>query len=185
MFSQNIDSTKVKMQQAVDFVNSELSKIRTGRANPDMLNKISVNFYDSDFPINQLANISVLDAITLSIQPFDKSAMASIEKAIRDSDLGLNPSNNGNSIIIPFPPLSMERRQEFVKLAARQVEEGRVSIRNIRREIIQVVKKIDAEEKLPEDEVKRFMDDIQNLTDEFIGKLNDIFSLKEKEIIEK
>ena len=185
MFAQYIDSTKVKMQQAVDFVTTELSKIRTGRANPDMLNKISVNFYDSEFPINQLANISALDAITLSIQPFDKSSMAAIEKAIRNSDLGLNPSNNGSSIIIPFPPLSMERRQEFVKIASKQVEEGRVSIRNIRRDIIQVVKKIDTEEKLPEDEVKRFMDDVQSLTDEFITKLNNIFSIKEKEIIEK
>ena len=107
-----------------------------------------------------------------------------IEKAIIESDLGLNPSNNGNSIVISFPPLSTERREELVKFASQIVEEGRVSVRNIRRDTIQSVKKIEKEEKISEDDIKRFSDDIQNLTDDFIGKLNLSQSIKEKEILE-
>ena len=109
MLDQNIQLAKTKMEQTIVFVGSELGKIRTGRANPDMFNKINVKYYDNDTPLNQIANISVMDAITISIQPFDKTAIDDIERAILESDLGLNPSNNGNSIMITFPPLSAER----------------------------------------------------------------------------
>ena len=129
-------------------------------------------------------NISLLDRVTIIIQQFDKTFNYDIEKAIIESDLGLNPSNNGNSIVISFPPLSTERREELVKFASQIVEEGRVSVRNIRRDTIQSVKKIEKEEKIPEDDMKRFSDDIQSLTDDFIGKLNLSQSSKEKEILE-
>ena len=122
--------------------------------------------------------------MTISIQPFDKTLIDDIERAIIESDLGLNPSNNGNSIIISFPPLSTERREELVKFASQIVEDGRVSVRNIRRDTIQSVKKIEKEEKIPEDDMKRFSDDIQSLTDDFIEKLNLSQSSKEKEILE-
>jgi len=122
--------------------------------------------------------------VTISIQPFDKTLIDDIERAIIESDLGLNPSNNGNSIIISFPPLSTERREELVKFASQIVEDGRVSVRNIRRDTIQSVKKIEKEEKIPEDDMKRFSDDIQSLTDDFIEKLNLSQSSKEKEILE-
>ena len=172
------------MEQTLSFVDSELSKIRTGRANPDMFNKILINYYDNETPLNQVANISLLDGVTISIQPFDKTLIDDIERAIIESDLGLNPSNNGNSIIISFPPLSTERREELVKFASQIVEDGRVSVRNIRRDTIQSVKKIEKEEKIPEDDMKRFSDDIQSLTDDFIEKLNLSQSSKEKEILE-
>ena len=184
MLNQNIELAKSKMEQTIVFVSNELNKIRTGRANPDMFNKISVNYYDNETPLNQIANIAVLDAITISIQPFDKTAIDDIERAILESDLGINPSNNGNSIMITFPPLSVERRQELVKVASKIIEDGRISIRNIRREIIQAVKKIEDEQKIPEDVMKDFYDDIQTVTDEFIGKLNTAQKDKEVEILD-
>ena len=120
------------MEQTISFVKSEIGKIRTGRANTEMFNNILVNYYDNETPLNQVANIAALDAITISIQPFDKTVIDDIEKAILESDSGFNPSNNGNSIMITFPPLS-ERRQELVKVASKIIEDGRISVRNIRR----------------------------------------------------
>lgn len=184
MLNQNIELAKSKMEQTLVFVASELNKIRTGRANPDMFNKISVNYYDNETPLNQIANIAVLDAITLSIQPFDKTSIDDIERAILESDLGINPSNNGNSIMITFPPLSVERRQELVKVASKIIEDGRISIRNIRREIIQTVKKTEEDQKIPEDVMKDFLDDIQVVTDDFITRLNSSQKNKEAEILD-
>ena len=184
MLDQNIQLAKTKMEQTIVFVGSELGKIRTGRANPDMFNKINVKYYDNDTPLNQIANISVMDAITISIQPFDKTAIDDIERGILESDLGLNPSNNGNSIMITFPPLSAERRQDLVKVASKIIEDGRISVRNIRREIIQSVKKVEEDEKIPEDDMKRFMDQMQDVTDSFIKRLNLNQEAKEKEILD-
>ncbi len=127
MLNQSIDSAKSKMEQTISFVKSEIGKIRTGRANTEMFNNILVNYYDNETPLNQVANIAALDAITISIQPFDKTVIDDIEKAILESDLGFNPSNNGNSIMITFPPLSAERRQELVKVASKIIEDGRRS----------------------------------------------------------
>ena len=109
MLNQNLELASTKMQQTIVFVDNELAKIRTGRANPDMFSKILVNYYENETPLNQVANVSLMDGVTVSIQPFDKTVLDNIEKAIIESDLGLNPSNNGNSIIISFPPLSTER----------------------------------------------------------------------------
>ena len=179
----DIQFAKTKMEQTIVFVGSELGKIRTGRANPDMFNKISVKYYDNDTPLNQIANISVMDAVTISIQPFDKTSIDDIERGILASDLGFNPSNNGNSIIITFPPLSAERRQDLVKVASKVIEDGRISVRNIRREIIQSVKKVEEDEKIPEDDMKRFMDQMQDVTDSFIKRLNANQQAKEEEIL--
>ena len=184
MLNQNIELAKSKMEQTLVFITSELNKIRTGRANPDMFNKISVNYYDNETPLNQIANIAVLDAITLSIQPFDKTSIDDIERAILESDLGINPSNNGNSIMITFPPLSVERRQELVKVASKIIEDGRISIRNIRRETIQTVRKTEEDQKIPEDVMKDFLDDIQVVTDDFITRLNSSQKNKEAEILD-
>jgi len=185
MLSQSLDSAKSKMEQTITFVSSELTKIRTGRANPEMFNKILVKYYDNDTPLNQIANISAMDAITISIQPFDKTSIDDIEKAILESDLGFNPSNNGNSIVIAFPPLSVERRQELVKVASKIIEDGRISVRNIRREMIQSAKRVEEEQKIPEDDMKKFMDDIQEVTDSFVKRLNSIQQSKEVEILDK
>lgn len=185
MLNQSIDSAKSKMEQTISFVKSEIGKIRTGRANTEMFNNILVNYYDNETPLNQVANIAALDAITISIQPFDKTVIDDIEKAILDSDLGFNPSNNGNSIMITFPPLSAERRQELVKVASKIIEDGRISVRNIRREIIQSAKRIEDEQNISEDNMKTFLDDIQEVTDSFITRLNALQKEKEVEILDK
>ena len=185
MLNQSIDSARSKMEQTITFVKSEIGKIRTGRANTEMFNNILINYYDNETPLNQVANIAALDAITISIQPFDKTVIDNIEKAILESDLGFNPSNNGNSIMITFPPLSAERRQELVKLASKIIEDGRISVRNIRREIIQSAKRIEDEQSISEDNMKTFLDDIQEVTDSFISRLNSLQKEKEVEILEK
>ena len=185
MLNQSIDSAKSKMEQTISFVKSEIGKIRTGRANTEMFNNILVNYYDNETPLNQVANIAALDAITISIQPFDKTVIDNIEKAILESDLGFNPSNNGNSIMITFPPLSAERRQELVKVASKIIEDGRISVRNIRREIIQSAKRIEDEQNISEDNMKTFLDDIQEVTDSFITTLNSPQKEKEIEIMNK
>ena len=185
MLNQSIDSAKSKMEQTISFVKSEIGKIRTGRANTEMFNNILVNYYDNETPLNQVANIAALDAITISIQPFDKTVIDDIEKAILESDLGFNPSNNGNSIMITFPPLSAERRQELVKVASKIIEDGRISVRNIRREIIQSAKRIEDEQNISEDNMKTFLDDIQEVTDAYIGRLNSLQKEKEEEILDK
>ena len=185
MLNQSIDSAKSKMEQTISFVKSEIGKIRTGRANTEMFNNILINYYDNETPLNQVANIAALDAITISIQPFDKTVIDDIEKAILESDLGFNPSNNGNSIMITFPPLSAERRQELVKVASKIIEDGRISVRNIRREIIQSAKRIEDEQNISEDNMKTFLDDIQEVTDSFITRLNALQKEKEIEILDK
>ena len=185
MLNQSIDSAKSKMEQTISFVTSEIGKIRTGRANTEMFNNILVNYYDNDTPLNQVANIAALDAITVSIQPFDKTVIDDIERAILESDLGVNPSNNGNSIMITFPPLSAERRQELVKVASKIIEDGRISVRNIRREIIQSAKRIEEEQNISEDNMKNFLEDIQEVTDSFITRLNALQKDKEVEILDK
>ena len=185
MLNQSIESAKSKMEQTISFVKSEIGKIRTGRANTEMFNNILVNYYDNETPLNQVANIAALDAITISIQPFDKTVIDDIEKAILESDLGFNPSNNGNSIMITFPPLSAERRQELVKVASKIIEDGRISVRNIRREIIQSAKRIEDEQNISEDNMKTFLDDIQEVTDSFITRLNALQKEKEIEILDK
>ena len=185
MLNQSIDSAKSKMEQTISFVKSEIGKIRTGRANTEMFNNILVNYYDNETPLNQVANIAAIDAITISIQPFDKTVIDDIEKAILESDLGFNPSNNGNSIMITFPPLSADRRQELVKVASKIIEDGRISVRNIRREIIQSAKRIEDEQNISEDNMKTFLDDIQEVTDSFITRLNSLQKEKEVEILDK
>ena len=185
MLNQSIDSAKSKMEQTISFVKSEIGKIRTGRANTEMFNNILVNYYDNETPLNQVANIAALDAITISIQPFDKTVIDDIEKAILESDLGFNPSNNGNSIMITFPPLSAERRQELVKVASKIIEDGRISVRNIRREIIQSAKRIEDEQNISEDNMKTYLDDIQEVTDSFVTRLNALQKEKEVEILDK
>ena len=185
MLNQSIDSAKSKMEQTISFVKSEIGKIRTGRANTEMFNNILVNYYDNETPLNQVANIAALDAITISIQPFDKTVIDDIEKAILESDLGFNPSNNGNSIMITFPPLSAERRQELVKVASKIIEDGRISVRNMRREIIQSAKRIEDEQNISEDNMKTFLDNIQEVTDSFITRLNALQKEKEVESLDK
>ena len=173
-----------RMDQAVEHVVMELTKVRTGRANPDLLNSIEIDYYGSMMPLNQVSTISVPEPRLITLQPFEKSLIADIEKAIMDSNLGLTPSNNGNSVLIPIPALSEERRKDLIKYVHQLIEEGRIAIRNIRRDILHHLKEYGKEEHISEDEIRRQELEIQKITDRHIDSLNVMQDNKEKELLE-
>lgn len=169
-----------KMGKAIEAFENNLSVLRTGRANPGILKKIVVDYYGSQVPIDQVASITTPDARTLVITPWDRGALNPIEKAIRDSDLGLNPNNKGDTIFISLPMLTEERRKELVKNAKAYAEEARVAVRNLRKHAMDEVKKVEG---LGEDEIKRGEGDVQKITDEYIAKVDTVFQKKEQEIL--
>lgn len=171
------------MEKAVESTRRAFNTIRTGRANASLLDRISVEYYGTPTPLKSLANINAPESSTLLIQPYDRSCLTLIEKAISLSDVGLTPNNDGQVIRLNIPPLTTERRQEFVKLANKYAEEGRVSIRNIRREGMDFVKKQEKSGDFSEDESRDLQDKIQKLTDKFIGKVDEAFAEKEKDIM--
>lgn len=173
-----------RMDQAVEHVVMELTKVRTGRANPDLLNSIQIDYYGSMMPLNQVSTISVPEPRLITLQPFEKSLIADIEKAIMDSNLGLTPSNNGNSVLIPIPALSEERRKDLIKYVHQLIEEGRIAIRNVRRDILHHLKEYGKEEHISEDEIRRQELEIQKITDRHIDSLNVMQDNKEKELLE-
>ncbi|MDX2084163.1 MAG: ribosome recycling factor [Candidatus Melainabacteria bacterium] len=175
--------TETRMQKAVAATQGEMSKIRTGRANPMLLDRVLVDYYGAPSPLKQLANISVQEGTTLVIQPFDKTQIASIEKAITKADLGMSPNNDGTVIRLAVPPLSEERRKEMVKLVKKYGEEGKVAIRNIRRDAADDLDKLKKELNLSEDEVRREQDDLQKLTDRFIKEMDHLVADKEKDVL--
>lgn len=179
-----VKDAKVRMSKSIDAFRQELSKIRTGKATTAILDGVKVDYYGSMTPLNQTANVSVLDAHTLSITPWDKSVIQAIEKGILNADLGLNPLNDGANIKVPIPPLTEERRKEFVKLVKKFGEDAKVSIRNIRRDANDQLKKKQKSESLSEDLMHDKEDEVQELTDEHIKKIDDILSHKEQEIME-
>ncbi len=174
-----IDSAKESMSQAIQHLEKELLNIRAGKANPVMLSSVMVEYYGAPTPLSQVANINTPDARTLSVQPWEKSLLADIEKGIMVANLGFNPMNNGESIIINVPPLTEERRKELAKMAKSEVENAKISIRNARKEANQDIKKAEASE----DEQKNCEIDVQNITDDFIKKSDAIYQVKEKEIL--
>lgn len=167
------------MSQAIQHLEKELLNIRAGKANPVMLSSVMVEYYGAPTPLSQVANINTPDARTLSVQPWEKSLLADIEKGIMVANLGFNPMNNGESIIINVPPLTEERRKELAKMAKSEVENAKISIRNARKEANQDIKKAEASE----DEQKNCEIDVQNITDDFIKKSDAIYQVKEKEIL--
>ena len=175
---------KEKMEKSIDRVKSQMSKIRTGRAHPSLLNGIMVQYYGSDTPLNQLANIGVEDARTLTVQVFDKSMTQAVEKAIMSSDLGLNPATAGNIMRIPMPPLTEERRKDMIKLVRAEAENGRIAVRNVRRDANSDFKSLLKEKEISEDEAHGAEDDIQKLTDSFVKQIEEILAAKEKELME-
>jgi ribosome recycling factor len=179
-----LKQTEAKMQKAIQATQNELSSLRTGRANPLMLDRISMDYYGTPTPLKQMANISVQEGQTLIIQPYDRTQLAEIEKAIAKSDLGLNPNNDGSIIRINVPPPTQDRRKELVKMAKKYGEDGKVAIRNVRRESTDDVDAMKKTENLSEDEIKRQHEKIQKITDSHIGKLEAIVSEKEKEILD-
>jgi len=179
-----IDSTEEKMKKTLANLKEGFASLRTGRASAALFDKIRVDYYGEKSPLNQVANISIPEARLIVIQPWDKNLMGEIEKAIRASELSLNPSNDGKVIRIAIPPLTEERRKELVKLAKNQAEQSRVAIRNIRREGNDELKKMLKDSSITEDDESKGSADLQKLTDGYIDKVNHVLEEKEKEIME-
>ncbi|MFC4637031.1 ribosome recycling factor [Deinococcus hohokamensis] len=169
-----------RMGKAIEALESNLSVLRTGRANPGILKKVIVDYYGSTMPIDQVASITTPDARTLVITPWDRGALGPIEKAIRDSDLGLNPNNKGDTIFISLPMLTEERRKDLVKNAKNYAEDARIAVRNIRKHALDEVKKVEG---IGDDEIKRGEAEVQKITDEFIARVDSTFHKKEQEIL--
>ena len=179
----DISDVEQAMQKAVEATKRSFNTIRTGRANASLLDRISVDYYGSPTPLKSMANISTPDPSTLMIQPYDASILTQIEKAISLSDVGLTPNNDGSVIRLNIPQLTSERRKDFVKIAGKYAEEGRVAIRNIRRDGMDFAKKQEKSGDLSEDESRDLQDQVQKLTDQFIKTIDQVFEEKEKEIL--
>src|ERR1700712_2109658 len=177
-------TTEAKMDQSIAAFQHNLTKIRTGRASPGLLDTVHVDYYGSSVPISQVANVSLLDARTLSVQPWEKGMGPKIEKAIRESDLGLNPASMGDLIRVPMPPMSEERRKEMTKLVRHEAETAKIAIRNLRRDANEHVKKLVKDKIATEDEHKRAEADVQKVTDKHIAEIDQLVASKEKEIME-
>ncbi|WP_028550457.1 ribosome recycling factor [Paenibacillus sp. UNC451MF] len=176
-------SAEDRMEKAIGSLKKELSSLRAGRATPALLDRVQVEYYGAMTPVNQLANINTPDSRTLMIQPWDKSSVSAIEKAIMKSDLGLTPSNDGSMIRIVIPALTEERRSELVKMTRKFGEEAKVAIRNVRRDANDDIKKLE-KAGISEDESRKHQEDIQKFTDKFIGEVEKVLAAKEKEIME-
>ena len=179
-----LHNTEEKMKKAVDSVMREFSEIRTGRASPSLVEGLHIDYYGTPTLLKQLASISVPDAHLIVIQPWDVTAIVEIEKAIMKSNLGINPSNDGKLIRLSIPPLSKERRQELVKVVHKMTEEGRVSLRTIRREAKEALEKLEKDKVIPEDDKFRGIDELQKLVDKYIAKVDETLKSKEKEVLE-
>lgn len=178
-----IDQAKIEFEKGIETFKAELSKLRTGRANPNMIEDLKLDYYGTPTPIKQLAAITVPEPRQLLIQPWDKNALASMEKAIRESDLALNPTNEGDKLRITVPLLTEDRRKEMTKLVGKLAEEARVRIRNIREEVIKAVKRQEEAGEIPEDERFRVQERLQKIVDEYNGKVKGTAEGKEKEIM--
>jgi ribosome recycling factor len=176
-------TTETKMDQSIAAFKHNLTKIRTGRANPGLLDTVQVDYYGSMMPISQVANVALLDARTISVQPWEKGMGPKIEKAIRDSDLGLNPASMGDLIRVPMPAMSEERRKEMTKLVRNEGESAKIAVRNLRRDANEHVKKLVKEKLASEDDQKRAEADIQKVTDRHIGEIDAMVASKEQEIM--
>jgi ribosome recycling factor len=173
-----------RMRKTLEALKTEFSKIRTGRATPSLLDHVTVDYYGSPTPLNQVAKVAVEDSRTLSITPWEKTMVAPIEKAIMTSDLGLNPASAGTVIRVPMPPLTEERRKELVRVVRHEAEGGRVAIRNIRRDANNDLKSLVKEKEISEDDERRAQDAVQKLTDQYIAEIDAALAHKEKELME-
>ncbi len=182
MISDLLSEAEHKMQQAVDHVATEFGTVRTGRANPQLLQRITVEYYGSPTPLQQLASISVPEPRLLVVHPFDQSTVSDVERAIQQADLGLNPSNDGTVIRIAFPPLTEERRKDLIKVVRHMAEEGRVSVRNVRRHSKSEMEELHGE--ISDDDIHRGEEELQELTDRFTERIDQLLSNKEEELLE-
>jgi len=175
---------RTQMEKAVEAVRREFSGVRTGKASPGLLDHVRVDAYGSKMPLNQVATISAPEPRLLMVQPWDKSVMAAVEKAIRTAELGLNPASDGSVIRVPIPALNEERRREMVRLLHKLAEEGRVAVRHARQEANKDIKQREHDHEIGEDAARRQTDEIQALTDEFIGRIDELLKAKEQEVME-
>ncbi|MEM9385854.1 MAG: ribosome recycling factor [Pseudomonadota bacterium] len=173
-----------RMAKSVEALRSDLKKIRTGRAHPSLLDGLSVDYYGASVPLNQAANVAAADSRTLTVTPFDKNMVSVIEKAIIDSDLGLNPSSAGTVIRVPLPALTEERRKQMTRLVRQEAEAARVAVRNIRRDANQDFKELAKEKEITEDDERRAQEETQKLTDKYVAQIDDVLSEKEAELME-
>jgi len=172
-----------KMGRSVEAFKNDLQKIRTGRAHTGLLDQVHVDYYGSHVPISQVANVTLIDARTISVQPWEKGMGAKIEKAIRESDLGLNPSSQGDLLRVPMPPLSEERRRDLTKVVRHAAEEAKIAVRNLRRDANEHAKKLMKDKEITEDEERRSLDELQKLTDRTVGEIDRLTSAKDAEIM--
>lgn len=184
MSKEVLTQTKEKMEKAIAAYQRELATVRAGRANPSLLDKVTVEYYGAQTPLNQLSSINVPEARMLVITPYDKSAIGDIEKAILKADLGLTPTSDGNMIRIAIPALTEERRKELVKVVKKYAEDAKVAVRNVRRDANDDLKKLEKNGDITEDELRASNEDVQKLTDEYVSKIDNVTKDKEKEIME-
>ncbi|QSX06556.1 ribosome recycling factor [Sedimentibacter sp. zth1] len=184
MYKQELINREEQMKKSVDHLKEELGTIRAGKASPKLVDRIQVSYYGSMTPLNQIANISVPEPRCLIIQPWDASSIKEIEKAIMSSDLGINPSNDGKIIRLMIPQLTEERRKDLLKLVKKETENGKIALRNIRRDVIDVFKKLEKRSELTKDDLKKAEEDAQKLTDKYTKFIDEIYKSKEKEILE-
>ncbi|RMG58691.1 MAG: ribosome recycling factor [Gammaproteobacteria bacterium] len=173
-----------RMEKSVEALKAEMAKIRTGRAHTSILDHVTVEYYGTEVPISQVANVAVEDSRTLTVTPWEKNMVPVVEKAIMNSDLGLNPATAGTVIRVPMPPLTEERRKDLVRIVRQEAEQGRVAIRNIRRDANGDIKDLLKEKEISEDEARRAEEEIQKLTDKYIAEVDQILAEKEKELME-
>ncbi len=181
---ERLDDAAVRMDKSLDSLHKELGGIRTGRATPSLVDRIQVDYYGTPTPLQSIAGITAPEARLLLIQPYDRSSIAAIEKALQKSELGLNPSNDGQVIRIAIPQLTEDRRREFAKLVKQRAEEARIAVRNIRRDEVDHLRKLEKEGHVSKDEIERNIATVQHITDGFIGKVDDLAQKKEAEILE-
>jgi ribosome recycling factor len=184
MVNEALTTTEHKMQASIKVFRADLATIRTGHATPGLIEHVKVDYAGVPMPLNQLAGISAPEAGLLVVQPWDKASIPSIEKAILKSELGLNPTNDGNIIRIAIPPLSEERRQELIKVVHRRVEERRIAVRSLRHEAMNEMKKLEKDKEISQDEHKRALDQLQKVTDAFVAEIEELGQAKEQELLE-
>jgi ribosome recycling factor len=176
-------TTEHKMQKSVEALQHDLAKVRTGRAHTGLLDHVQVDYYGTLMPINQVANINLVDARTIGVQPWEKALLAKIEKAIRDSDLGLNPATQGDMLRVPMPMLTEERRRDLIKVVKHEGENAKIAIRNLRRDANAHLKDALKKHEIPEDEERRAQDDVQKLTDKYVAEVDRLLAEKEKDLM--
>jgi ribosome recycling factor len=183
MISDVRNSAEQKMHRSIETLKADLAKIRTGRAHTGLLDHIHVDYYGTSMPLSQVANVTLADPRTIGVQPWEKKMIPVVEKAIRDSDLGLNPATSGELIRVPMPPLTEERRKELIKVVHKEAEGAKIAVRNVRRDANEQLKKLSKDKQCSEDEERRAHDDLQKLTDRFIAEIDQLLQAKEADLM--